>query len=216
MRWRWVILATAALSCGRTALVDEPTGDAGARPPDAGHIDAGTDFDGGPSADSGTDDDAGTPDAGWDAGADDAGVPPSDAGRPDAGLARCEGRVTMAFEIEYLDLDDRRLAPAMGPLRLPPPGSDLKVAYGAQSMPHSLIQNVELAEIAILNNRTLDSITPADVATATFTLVTPSTPFSTTRVVLIRTPRGAVFALGNPAESMNISFDVRLIVGQCL
>lgn len=205
------LLVTSA--CGRTALVDDaPDGDTGGGQGGGGGavLDASL-----PDDDAGVDLDAGTPDAGRpDAGQPDAGRP--DAGAPDAGLQRCEGRVTMAFELDYLDLERLTVRPGVGPLGMPTPQMDLKIAYAANQVPHAIVQNVNGAAIAVLANRTLATLTAADVAGATFSFVTPTTPFDATHVVLINTPAGTnTFALGNPAESTNISFDVRLARGAC-
>lgn len=207
-------------ACGRTGLVDDelplagldaggggggvldaslPGDDAGV--PDAGRPDAGVP-------------DAGPPDAGRpDAGQPDAGAP--DAGLPDAGLRSCEGRVSMGFEVDYLDLERLLVRVGVGPMGMPPPPMDLKIAYAANQVPHAIVQNVNGAAIAIVANRTLATLTAADVANATFTFVTPTTPFDATHVVLVMTPALNTFALGNPAESTNVSFDVRLVRGQC-
>lgn len=210
MRRLALALLLGVFACGRTGLVDDAPVDAGPIGGQGGAggalLDASV-----PDEDAGTTDDAG---AAEDAGLPDAGAP--DAGRPDAGLGACEGRVTMGFEIDYLDLERLAVRPGVGPLNLPTPPMDLKIAYGANQVPHALVQNVNGAAIAIVANRTLATLTAADVAGATFTFVTPTTSFDATHVVLINTPAGAnTFALGNPAESTNISFDVRLVRGQC-
>ena len=217
MRHLALALLVVVAACGRTELVDDG-------PLDAGRGQGGGTGGGGMSLDASLpDDDAGL-DAGFDAGPPDAGAPDAgrpdagvpDAGAPDAGLGTCEGRVTMSFELDYLDLERLLVRPGVGPLGLPTPQMDLKIAYAANQVPHALVQNVNGAAIAVVANRTLASLTAADVANATFTFVTPTTPFDATHVVLINTPAGAnTFALGNPAESTNLSFDVRLVRGQC-
>lgn len=203
-------LLVALAACGRTGLVDDelPLAGLDAGGGGSGALDASL-----PSEDAGVPD-AGRPDAGQpDAGQPDAGQP--DAGPPDAGLGRCEGRVSMGFEVDYLDLERLVVRPGVGPGGMPPPPMDLKIAYSANQVPHAIVQNVNGAAIAIVTNRTLATLTAADVANATFTYVTPTTPFDASRVVLITTPALNTFALGNPAESTNLSFDVRLVRGQC-
>ncbi|MEW6435225.1 MAG: hypothetical protein AB1730_27330 [Myxococcota bacterium] len=211
-------LLVSLAACGRTALVDDELLLSGLDAGGGGAEDASLPGDDAGVRDAGSPD-AGVPDAGPpDAGRPDAGAPDAggvDAGAPDAGLRRCEGRVSMGFEVDFLDLERLVVRTGVGPMGLPPPPADLKIAYSANQVPHAIVQNVNGAAIAIVANRTLATLTAADVANATFTFVTPTTPFDATHVVLITTPVLNTFALGNPAESTNLSFDVRLVRGQC-
>ena len=204
-------------ACGRTGLVDDELPlaglDAGGGGGGTGALDASQ-----PGDDAGVPDagrpDAGQPDAGQpDAGRPDAGQP--DAGAPDAGLRSCEGRVSMGFEVDYLDLERLLVRVGVGPMGMPPPPMDLKIAYAANQVPHAIVQNVNGAAIAIVADRTLATLTAADVANATFRYVTPTTPFDATHVVLVTTAALNTFALGNPVEGTNVTFDVRLVRGQC-
>jgi hypothetical protein len=94
---------------------------------------------------------------------------------------------------------------------------DLYVYYSSASTPHSIVrQNQAIGvEIAHLPGVTLDALTEADVAGATFTTDLVADPFDAGRVILIKTDLGNIYALGNPVEdtdAQTLSFDAALVV----
>lgn len=93
---------------------------------------------------------------------------------------------------------------------------DLYVYYNSGTDPHSVIRQNQSqgAEIAHLPGVTLETLTEADVAGATFTTELVADPFDANRVILIKTDLGAVYALGNPVEdtsAQTLTFDAVLI-----
>lgn len=93
---------------------------------------------------------------------------------------------------------------------------DFYLGYNAATTPSAFIaQNQGTGvEVAFLNGVLFDDVTAADVATADFVLDLVSQPFSDTGVVLVRTPGGLVFKLGNPVEDASqVTFDTQLLTG---
>jgi len=95
---------------------------------------------------------------------------------------------------------------------------DFYVYYSSSSTPKTIIRQNQTAalEIAHVAGRTLDDLTPADVAGAVFTTDYVTDPFDAGRVILIRTDLGDVYALGNPVEdtgAQTLTFDA-ILIGQ--
>jgi hypothetical protein len=95
---------------------------------------------------------------------------------------------------------------------------DLWAYRNSQADPESEIRQntTNGVEIAHLPGVTLETLTEADVAGATFTTALVAEPFDAGRVILIRTDLGNVFALGNPVEDLTsspavLTFDAALI-----
>lgn len=93
---------------------------------------------------------------------------------------------------------------------------DLYVYNSLSTDPSSVIrQNQSTStEIAHLPGVTLEGLTEADLAGATFTTDWIADPFDAGRVILIRTALGNVYALGNPSENRTngvSTFDAALI-----
>jgi hypothetical protein len=93
---------------------------------------------------------------------------------------------------------------------------DLYVQSSSASEIRSIIRQNENAgvQIAHLPGVTLESLTEADFAGATFTTEPIDDPFDSGRVILIQTDLGNVYALGNPSEditSSTLNFDAALI-----
>jgi hypothetical protein len=96
---------------------------------------------------------------------------------------------------------------------------DLYVYNSLTSDPHSIIRQNEntAVEIAHLPGVTLQTLAETDLQGATFTTDQVGDPFDAGRVILMRTDRGNVYALGNPLEDTTngrLSFDAALIATQ--
>jgi hypothetical protein len=123
---------------------------------------------------------------------------------------------TIQFNRERPDLDTGEITVCPFGICSTQDAWDLYVYNNFSTDPHSVIrQNQTTAvEIAHLPGVTLDSLTEADLAGATFTTDLVSDPFDTARVILIRTDLGNVYALGNPSEDLTngtLTFDAALI-----
>lgn len=123
---------------------------------------------------------------------------------------------TIQFGRERPNLDDGSVLVCPFSICSTNEGWDIYVHNNTQTDPHSIIRQNQTAgvEIAHLPGVTLETLTEADVAGATFGTGLVSDPFDAARVILIRTDLGRVYALGNPAENMTTStltFDAVLI-----
>jgi len=95
-------------------------------------------------------------------------------------------------------------------------GWDIYVQFVSTSDPQATIRQntttgVELAHVA---GKTLATLTEADVAAATFSASAIDQSFDASRVVLVRTDTGSVYALGNPVENkilLTFTFDAVLL-----
>jgi hypothetical protein len=94
---------------------------------------------------------------------------------------------------------------------------DFYVYDSFSSTPHSVIRQnqTNTVEIAHLPGVTLANLTEADYDGAVFTTSLVADPFDASRVILLRTDLGAVYALGNPDEDYTagvLTFDAALLV----
>jgi hypothetical protein len=124
---------------------------------------------------------------------------------------------SLPFYNAALDLDsDTEIPSFMGsPGTFPGTAWDFYFANNGSRPVHAvLFQNGgNSVEIAHLLGRTFDSVTEADVATATFTTGLVDEPFDATRVVLVRTDLGAVYKVGNASEdATTVFFDYELLI----
>jgi hypothetical protein len=125
---------------------------------------------------------------------------------------------TVAFEAECLDLDTGALATGCREPRADEPAGDVwdvAVAYQADRAVHAVVAPNPAAEVEIahLADRAFEGVTAADVEAATFTRDLVDEPFDASRVVLVRTDRGAVYKLGRPSESGDgLTFQYELLL----
>ena len=94
---------------------------------------------------------------------------------------------------------------------------DFYADFNSQTDPQaSIVPNAGIgAEVAHLTGVTLATLTEADYEGASFSSEVGSGPFAAGDVVLVRTDKGAVFALGNPVEktlTLELTFDAVQIV----
>lgn len=124
---------------------------------------------------------------------------------------------TIQFNRERPDLDTGQITVCpFGICSAQDTSWDFYVYNDFSTDPHSVIRQNQATgvEIAHLPGVTLDSLTEADLAGATFTTDWVSDPFDSARVILIRTDLGNVYALGNPSEDLTngtLTFDAALI-----
>jgi hypothetical protein len=93
---------------------------------------------------------------------------------------------------------------------------DFWVENNIQTQPRSHIRQNQTTgvEIAHLPGVTLDVLTEEDLASASFTTNKVDEPFSSSRVILVRTDLGNVYALGSPIEDVTngtVTFQAALI-----
>ncbi len=125
---------------------------------------------------------------------------------------------TLRFDRDRPDLDTGDIEDCLFGICNTEEDWDMWVFNSTGTDPQAVIrQNIdpgEAAEIAHLPGVTLDTMTEADVEGATFSVSYVDNPFDATRVILIKTDLGAVYALGNPVEdllSFTLDFDAVLI-----
>lgn len=123
---------------------------------------------------------------------------------------------TLVYQRDRPDLDSGQITVCSFGFCPTQQGWDMYVDWNYASTPHSIVrQNATTGvEIAHLPGVTLNTLTEADYEGATFTTDTISAPFDSTRVILIKTDLGNVYALGNPVEdttAQSLTFDAALI-----
>ncbi|MCG6986966.1 MAG: hypothetical protein LJF06_02095 [Gemmatimonadetes bacterium] len=123
---------------------------------------------------------------------------------------------TLVYQRDRPDLDSGQITTCSFGFCSTQQGWDLWVDWSSASTPHSIIlQNQTTGvEIAHLPGVSLNTLTEADYQGATFTTDTIRAPFDSTRVILIKTDLGNVYALGNPVEdttAQSLTFDAALI-----
>jgi hypothetical protein len=126
-----------------------------------------------------------------------------------AGLAWAQStlRVVLSFDGEALELSSGAVVP--GPGSAGEGGGDIVVALNAQNSPHAVVlparDGIEIAHLTGAAYETVDAVAAASVD---FPSSAPDRPFVAGNTVLVRTPEGALFKLGNPSENeAAVSFD---------
>ena len=117
--------------------------------------------------------------------------------------------ISIEVESQVLDLDTGTVADVLTEDLTTPTGADLQLAYNADLTPHAVVfpvgEGVELAFVASVG---FDGVSSSDVSSLTFSTEPIDLPFSANDCVVIRTDQGALFKLGNAAESgMSITFN---------
>jgi len=123
--------------------------------------------------------------------------------------------VTLAFEVEGVDLDTNTVAgsPGVGrveDLFLERPDLDLKIAYHGDRSPHAVvIQNQQAGlEIDILDGTPFNLVGASILPDLSFASELVDHPFGTDDTVVIRTDAGHHYKLGNPIEDQTgVTFD---------
>lgn len=88
-------------------------------------------------------------------------------------------------------------------------GWDFYADFTASDPPIVTRNTTTGVELAVLPGKTLDTLTEADVAGATFTTEALTDPFESDTVVLVKTDTGSVYALANPVTA-EVSFTLYL------
>jgi hypothetical protein len=120
--------------------------------------------------------------------------------------AQAAQRVTILFEVEGLELASGAVtagsAAAEG-------GGDIIVAFNAHNSVHAVVLPArEGIAIAHLTGAAFDSVDAGAATAVEFPAAAPDRPFVAGSTVLVRTPDGALFKLGNPSEDeAAVSFD---------
>jgi len=120
---------------------------------------------------------------------------------------------TIRFNRARPDLNDGSITECPFGLCPTEEGWDLYIQFTSGS---SIVRanGTTAVEIAHLSGVTLDTMTEADVESATFTTDPVDDAFDSDRVILIRTDTGDVYALGNPVEStlaQTLTFDAVMV-----
>ncbi|WP_161941255.1 hypothetical protein, partial [Pseudovibrio axinellae] len=127
---------------------------------------------------------------------------------------------SIEFEMQGFDLETGQVKQAEFPWEIEAAGADFKFAYNGnhptEDVNAVLFQNQSPenpVEIAFLDEVGLHSLTQVDVDNATFTTGLIGQAFEYSDTVLIRTPEGNVFAIGNsqendlPGQDNTVTFD---------
>ena len=109
--------------------------------------------------------------------------------------------VTMNVEMQALDLESGTLTETLDLLE--PSDADIQLAYNALRTPHAVVfpAGARGVELAFVQGVGFDGVTAESVAGLTFSMEPVDLPFSANDTVVVRTPAGAVFKLGNAVES---------------
>jgi hypothetical protein len=115
--------------------------------------------------------------------------------------AQSAQRVLLDFEIQALSLSSGEVTSSGAA------GGDVYIAFNAASAVHSVVFAArDGVEIAHLRGVAYEGVDAASAATADFS--SPDRPFAAADTVLVRTPEGTLFKLGNPSESeAGVAFD---------
>ncbi len=117
--------------------------------------------------------------------------------------------ISIEVESQVLDLDTGTIADVLTEDLTTPTGADLQLAYNADLTPHAVVFPVgEGVEMAFVASVGFDGVSSSDVSSLTFSTEPIDLPFSANDCVVVRTDQGALFKLGNAAESgMSITFN---------
>jgi hypothetical protein len=109
--------------------------------------------------------------------------------------------ISLAFELEALDLDSGIIY--MEPIASDVSGSDIRIAFNALRTPGAVVMPVMegVVELAFVSDVAFDGVTSESVSGLTFSSEPVDVPFGAADTVVVRTDSGAVFKLGNAAES---------------
>lgn len=121
--------------------------------------------------------------------------------------------VTLAFELDGLDLDTGTLVPALEPAS-DPVGSDIRIGYNADRPVAAVVlsSGLEGVELAFLADTGMHEVSLDTVAGLAFSPEGDDQPFTAFDTVVVKTDAGAYYTLGNVTETAGaVSFDYRRI-----
>ena len=109
---------------------------------------------------------------------------------------------TLEMESQVFDLDTGTAIDASPGDVIALTGADVQLAYNADRTPHAVVVPVtEGVEMSFVAGVGFDGVSSADVSNLVFSSEPTDLPFSPEHCVVIRTDQGALFKIGNAAES---------------
>lgn len=121
--------------------------------------------------------------------------------------------VTLAFEVDGLDLDSGSVVSASSQA-LVPGASDIKIAYNAQRTVAAVVMasGAEGVELAFLPDTGMNAVSSATLANLSFSPEAEDRPFTVFDTVVVKTETGAYYKLGNVSEqAAAVTFDYQRI-----